>query len=239
LITVITLTKNERAMIPFFLRHYARFADLIVVNDNDSSDGTREYAMSHPKTVVIPYSTGGVLRDDVHRDIKSNQYRTLPGEWFIIVDCDEFVWHPDMAGYLDRCYHAGITLPRVAGYNMVGPKNGIPDDDDRAQLTDLIPNGVRYPFYDKSAVVHKSIQINYMIGSHYANPTGRVLQSQDAEIKLLHYYWLSEEYRIVRTISTLKALSNENVANGWGEQPSVEELRQTYRKMAEEAVRVI
>ncbi len=233
------LVKNESVIMPFFMRHYERFADLIIACDNSSSDGTHNFVVRNPKGLIRSYDTGGVLKDGLHRDMKSGIYKTLPGDWFIVVDCDEFIWHPDMRGYLKWCESSGITLPQVEGYNMIGPPTGVPIDDGKSLLTDLIPNGVRYSFYDKKAVIHKDVDINYMIGCHYANPTGRVVSSPTAEIKLLHYYWLSEEYRINRTLSTLRALSKENVENNWGSQPSIDELRETYRKSALEAKRVV
>ena len=41
-IDVYTILRNERIILPYFLRHYGSFADCLVVYDDRSDDGSRE-----------------------------------------------------------------------------------------------------------------------------------------------------------------------------------------------------
>lgn len=223
-ITVITLTRDEERIIPFFLRHYAEFADEIIVFDHHSTDGTRQIVESHPKARCQLYSTGGVLRDDIHAIMKSLCYQNkgpfppdppVDGDWFIVLDCDEFIWHPDLRGYLAGCIADGITLPLVDGYEMVGT-NGMPEDDGKTQLRDIEKFGVPFKNQCKRAVIHKDCQVNFRPGAHECDPAGRYKPSPAAEIKLLHYKWLSLEHILAKMEWGRSTHSEENKKHGWG-----------------------
>ncbi len=216
-LTVIALTRNERYLAPYFLRHYEPLADQIVVFDNQSTDGTPEFLSRSKKVDVFSYDTGGVLRDDIHAKMKSERYRSLPGDWFIIVDFDEFVWRPNLREYLTECEKNDINLPLTTGYQMIG--DAAPEDDGRLLLTDAIRNGAEDWRYSKPCIVHRSFQIDYVPGAHrYACRwmADRPKRSEVAEIKLLHYSWLSLEYGLEKRRRAAAQLSPENIKNGWG-----------------------
>lgn len=224
MITVVTLARNERYLAPFFLRHYERIADRIVVYDNQSDDGTPEFLAKHRKVEIRKYDTGGVLRDDVHAQIKSTAYRKLPGDWFIIVDFDELIWHPELKSYLDQCAEVGDSVPLVNGYSMIG--DAAPVDDGKLLLTDAIRKGLLDGHYSKRCIVHRDIEVKYGPGCHstmIAMTEEQLKRRLDRSLnrvrplsKLLHYNWLSLEYGLNKRRSTAQQLSQENIANGWG-----------------------
>ncbi len=231
-ITVITVVRDEETMLPFFFRHYGQFADRFIVFDNGSSDLTCDLVRAEPKAKLHFLDTKNVFKDSALMHVKNQMYQFEPGTWFIIVDCDEFVWHPDIVGYLKKCEEAGVTIPRTTAYDMIGTE--VPKVDQR-QLWQMIDSGVRNKFYDKSAVVHKDVQINYRAGCHHCKPSGRVKFSHDESLKLLHFAWLSEEYRINRAAETVKRLSDENKANGWSAHyMDLDKLRAYYQKALKE-----
>ena len=238
MITVITLAWNERVLMPFFLRHYEKFADLIVVNDNGSDDGTREIVLAHPKCMLKEYETNNQLKDSGHLDIKNNLYKRLKGcDWFIVVDVDEFVVHKDLRGYLEKCNETGVTTPRTKGHEMFGETT--PVDDGITPLTDIITKGSWPPSYSKTAVFHKDVNINYEPGAHFCHPTGRVKDNLDFKITLLHYHWLSEEYTIDRITKYAARMSDENKKHGWGGQYlQIEDQRKFYRDNQPKAVTI-
>lgn len=212
MITVVTLCRNEQYLAPFFLRHYA-FADWIVVYDNQSTDRSREILSADKRVHIVSYDTGGVLDDLANLKFKNEAYKQMAGDWFIIVDFDEFVQHENIHDYLDRCTYHGVTIPRLDGWNMIG--DAVPVDDGRPMI-ELITQGVRDPHYCKSAIVHRDVDIRYQIGGHTCFPLGRVKYSQHNEVKLLHFNWLSREHGLEKRRRTSTALSPSNIANGFG-----------------------
>jgi hypothetical protein len=208
-ITVVTIAKNERDLMPFFMRHYQRFADRIIVYD-ESDDDT-------PKIVeqmggeVIPMIPGNGIRDDLHAAIKSQAGTIFGGQWTIVPDVDEFVYHKDIRGLLEGYMQDGITLPRADGYAMIGER--ILTD---GYLTDQLQYGLFDNVYSKRIVYRSHLQIMYRPGAHKVRAFDDVPSAQ-ADIKLLHYKfafgwdWLKRKLEAV-------VLSPENIENGWGKQ---------------------
>jgi hypothetical protein len=222
-LTVITLAKNERIIMPFFLRHYERFADEIIVFDNQSTDGTRDIIQCCPKTRLVDYNTGGLLYDSIHGQIKNDVYRNvgqyalkppLKADWFVIVDADEMLVHSDIRAYLQWCLDTGVTMPRVKGYEMMG--DTVPKDDGKSLITDLIVLGADYPEGGKQCIVPPSVQINYLPGAHVCHPSGKLVYTPTAEIKLCHYRYLTKVYAMDHYRLTATQMSEENKQNGYG-----------------------
>lgn len=207
-ITVVTIAKNEHDFMPFFMRHYA-FADRIVVYD-ESTDDTADI-VRHMGGEVIEMERGNGIRDDIHAELKSQAGGRFGGDWTIVPDVDEFVYHPDLRGLLAEYQQHGITLPRTAGYAMVGTKlltDGC--------LTEQVSCGLPDKVYSKRIVYRSHLPITYRPGAHKCQASGDV-PSPQADIKLLHYQfafgfeWLQAKKETV-------ILSPENIEYGWGVQ---------------------
>jgi glycosyltransferase involved in cell wall biosynthesis len=69
-IHVYTVAYNEELLMPFFLRHYKRFANHITVFDNESTDKTAELAKAAGANVVA-FSTD---------DTKTKSTKSLGGK---------------------------------------------------------------------------------------------------------------------------------------------------------------
>ena len=231
-ITVITVAKNEQTLLPFFLRHY-NFADEILLYDNQSSDATVSIARASPKVKVLNLYTCDQYQDSMLLAMKSQIYRVLPGDWFIMVDIDEFVWHPDgIRPYLEMCSGGGCTLPQVRGFDMIGTE--VPSDDGASSLLDIIKIGVHNPLYSKRVLVHKDVEINYRPGCHQCMPLGHATAWPQTEVKLLHYKWLSEDYVLSRAEDRLCNMSVENQLTGWGKE-DLGTLQRYYREALKRA----
>jgi hypothetical protein len=119
------------------------------------------------------------------------------------VDCDEFLYHPNLVGVLARYRRQGVTLPLIRGYSMV-TDDPIPEIDNFAGLLcDRYVLGAPNPNFDKRCVFAPEIDINFTHGQHHCHPTGRVVESAAAELKLLHFKhfsvdWLWERYQQLR-----------------------------------------
>lgn len=185
-VVVISVCKNEALMMPHFIRHYREVADDFVFFDNGSTDGTLDLIAELPNARVIPFNALGYQKEEIVTLIRNYAYRVLPlkADWCLIVDTDEFLCHSDLRGYLKGCLERGVTLPRVAGFNMYHPQ--FPQDDGRP-LTEIITRGMRHSFFCKFAAVHASVNIGYYYGAHSAFPSGAVVYSEECELVLRHY----------------------------------------------------
>lgn len=206
-ITVVTIAKNEHDFMPFFMRHYRAFADRILVYDE--SDDDTAGIVRRMGGEVIEMERGNGIRDDVHAMLKSQAGGTFGGDWTIVPDVDEFVYHPDMRGLLAEYQQHGINLPRVEGYAMVGA--GLLTD---GYLTEQVPCGMYDKIYSKRIVYRSNLPITYRPGAHKCQASGDK-PSPNADIKLLHYQF-AFGFEWLRAKKATVTLSPENVANGWG-----------------------
>lgn len=211
-IAVMIVAKNEERMMPWSLRHYASFADEIVVYDNMSTDSTRTIVSSCPIARIVPYDSGGSLDDFIISGIKSSFATTC--DWRIIVDADELVWGMGgMRPYLQRCLADGVTVPSTMGFNMIG--DGWPTDDGRTQLTTLVRHGVYERLYSKPCVLHRSIEVSYRIGSHSCAITkGRAVVSPKTDLRVLHYAYIDRDERVRSKALVSATLSDKSRASG-------------------------
>ena len=87
-----SLVKNEADVIGQSLVAAATWADIIYVYDNGSDDGTweivRDLAATHPQ--IVPYKQEATpFRQSLRREL-FERYRGTPGDWWCILDADEF-----------------------------------------------------------------------------------------------------------------------------------------------------
>src|SRR6516165_10860911 len=115
------LAWNEEVIMPYFLRYYSDFCDKIVIYDNESTDKTVEIVNSFPNTEIRSWNSNNQIDDHLYLRVKNNCYKESRGiaDWVIVGDADEFLFHPNLKERLEYYKEAGITLPKVTGYDMV------------------------------------------------------------------------------------------------------------------------
>lgn len=208
-VTVMTIAHNDHDLLPFFIRHYRPIADRIIVYDNASTDDTAEIARAAGCEVIPITDSNGELRDWWNCTMKSAAGHYFGGDWMIVPDTDEFLYYPDLRALLIGYDRHGVTLPRIAGYSMVG--DGLITD---GLLTDQIKCGVPDTLYDKFIVYKSTLPLIYRPGAHTIKARTAVM-SDTAAIKLLHYkYAFGREWVKARTASL--RMSPEDAAKGWG-----------------------
>jgi hypothetical protein len=196
-ICVISPIKNEIAILPFFIDYYLNFvkADKIVFADGNSDDGSVEYIKSFgDKTEIISenhvtYSEYDIMRmrNTIWKKYKDDY------DWIIIVDADEFLYHPYISDKLEECMNNGITIPSTNGYEMMDKT--FPIFTPKNYLTNFINKGFRKHGMDKAVIFNpKEVDMKYSFGSHQSYPTGNVVHDSNTELKLLHYKFLSLDY---------------------------------------------
>ncbi len=227
-VCVITLTYNEEAILPFFLDHYS-FADKIIVYDGCSSDRTCEILKSNHRVDLRVMDTGGKLCDSEHLRVKNEAHKSEQHDWFIVCDCDEFLYHQvGVEAFIYSCDQSGITMPDTYGYGMVG-------GEVRAgfgPITSQQRYGVRDKWYDKRALFRRGISPGFHPGAHQCSPCGRVVHGNPpcGPIKLLHYNFISLEHALRKRLCAKDRLSDENKLHGWGCHPdqNIENVVRSY-----------
>jgi glycosyltransferase involved in cell wall biosynthesis len=195
-----TQAYNEEYLLPYMVDFYkSKVGNNITFNlfDNGSTDKTVEVA-KNLGFKIHKVITNGELRDDLLLSFKNNCWKQSDADYVIVCDVDEWI---DIPSDLSN-----ITIIKAEGWNMVG---------DGSQTPDLITNGVKSFYYDKTCVFSpKDIQeINYTIGGHTCHPIGNLKYSKI--VKLYHMKFLSEDFLIKKYRLIKASLSQINLMNGW------------------------
>ena len=250
-------------MLPFTLEHYSSFCNRIYIYDNMSDDRSLSICKKFSKVTVLPWQSKterGKFNDNEARYIKYEGYKKLSkgkADWVILADCDEFIYHPHIRKVLMDYRRAGINYPITQGCNMVAEK--IPTYFPRAKITDLIKTGTKdEPFppdkvfieedswgFSKPIIFNPKLDVFLSCGSHFINGeksnTSEFVFSDSADIKLLHYKYLSEEYVVSRYKQLGARLSKYNIEEEYGLEwlSKEDKFRQSYRDLLAEANKVI
>jgi hypothetical protein len=211
------ISYNEEKLLPFTLDYYSTFCEKIFVYDNYSTDSSDEIYKKYDKVEVTKWDGGNEINENNYVRIKSEEYRKYSRnsvvDWVITIDCDEFVYHPNLIEKLKEYKEHGVTVVQTSGHEMVCEV--FPEYDGG-----LLPNKVKIgsdkmSMLSKSIIFNPNIDINFEVGAHYFKSNQTVLSPSD-EIKILHYKALSKEYVITIYNERFKRLSNLNKKNNWG-----------------------
>lgn len=213
-IEVIAICYNEEKMIPFFLDHYSKFADKITIYDNESTDSSRNLLLGFDKRPleIREYSTSNTLDDSVYLQIKNHVWKNSSCDYVIIVDMDEFLYHPNIKKFIEETQ---ADAYRPVGYNMVSEE--FPVSGPLHETTTL---GQYAENYSKIVLFRSNLSdINFSLGCHEAVPTRgqhQITPHTDPELKLLHYKNLSFDYRWNRHQLYKNRFSQYNKNTGCG-----------------------
>jgi glycosyltransferase involved in cell wall biosynthesis len=206
-IEVFVLCHNEERIIPYVMRHYNQFARVVIL-ENNSTDRTVDIARSLGAR-VWEYDVPDVVDDSWYIEVKDSCWKASRADWVIVVDADEFVWHPNIVQILEHS-HATVIQPRF--YEMFSETFPITE----GQIYDEIKNGCNGGSKINIFKPSEIKSINYTGGSHNANPTGNVILDIDSQILTLHMRFLSLEYVIDRAKKASKRMSEFNIRTGLG-----------------------
>lgn len=212
-IEVYCLANNEEKLMPYYMRHYTRFAKVILLNNN-STDNTVRVAESlgaEIRNLNIPDE----INDQLFVDIRNQCWKESKADWIMWADADEFIYHPDIIYFLSKTVATAI-LP--AFYNMYSET--FPTTD--GQIYEEVTLGARWGgeknIYGKFNIfkLPDIKEINYNPGCHRVNLKGNVKELHTTEVKTLHMRNLSPQFVVKRNKRNSIRLSSFNRERNWG-----------------------
>ena len=208
---------NEENILPFYLDYYTNFikVDKIIIYDGGSTDNTPNIIKNYPNVDFIIDKREKMDERNL-TDIRNNGWLKYRDEcdWIIVCDIDEFIYHPNLKKLLSNYDNNDITIAKVNGYDMIS--NEFPMFQKGYFLPSFIKNGIPDPIWLNKSIVFNSqkiINMNYGYGTHNCSPIGDVKYSQDSDIKLLQYKWLSYDYVTKKSLKSSQRLSDWNLDN--------------------------
>lgn len=231
---------NEAPILPFFFRHYDSIVDRYFIFDNGSTDGSLDLLKGNTKVCVGAFSVEGPSFVLAAVDFYNQVWKQSRGlaNWVIVCNVDEHLYHADLRAYL-ASLSPRYSLVIAEGYEMVS--ESFPAGD--LVLSDYVRTGLRYPLYDKPAILEPDYirEINFTPGRHGATPEGMAATPSMREVKLLHYKCLGLEYFVARSNQLRGRLREMDLARRWGNQYVRDDVeKQNYfRQVSEGAVQVL
>lgn len=233
-IEVFAICYNEEILLPYFLRHYSRFASGITIYDNYSTDRSPDICRENPLVNLVQYDSGNQIRDDIYLQIKNNCWKNSTADWVIVCDMDEFVVELRAPTPVDD-----YTIIMPDWWEMVGDQ--IPTGP--GQIYEIISEGVCLGQATKCIMFRPAaiMEINYHPGAHGINAQGDIRILQTSQMGILHYKNMSLEYVIKRHALLASRLSEINKQNRWGfhYEQSQEVITEYYNSLWNRKVKVI
>lgn len=238
-IVAYTLCWNEERMLPFYLRHYEKFCDRIVIYDNMSTDSSVVLARKHPKVEIRQYGTDQI-DERAYLEVKNNAYKEERGkaDFVIVGDMDEFFYAPDVPALLERAKRQRSAVICTDGYEMVG--DGFPADDGR-QIWEIVGTGVPSGSFSKRVCFSPEIDICFAAGCHHCYPRGKNVRTSSSHAFLLHYRWLGVKYVTERYSAYRRRLSEYNRLNNYCDEydKNEDEVGEVYKSLSGMVEKVI
>lgn len=192
---------NEEKILPYFLRHYSQYGR-IVIYDNYSTDNSVRIAEAGGAEVRL-FDTRGQFDDMANLQIKENCWKGSKADWCIVIDLDEFVYHPTLIEYLER---TPSTIIEPDMFDMF--IDHFPTTE--RQIYEEVKSG--HEAWPKINLIRPDqiTEMNYIPGCHLANPQGNVVVERRGPIKTLHMKHLGREYTVARSVNSGARMSQRN-----------------------------
>jgi glycosyltransferase involved in cell wall biosynthesis len=211
---------NEALMLPYFMRHYSQFGS-VTIFDNFSTDDSVKIARDMG-AIVYQFDTGGEFREDIMTELRNDCWKGSKADWVIVVDIDEFVYHPDLLNELENT-KGTVLLPRMFQMHSLA----FPTTTGR--IYDEIQWGVEF---NAKMSVFRPDQIrkmNYEVGCHFARPEGNFELNFKSPIIEMHFRNMGIDYLLYKNQFLNARQSEVNRRNNWNWHYSTPE-QQTIRE---------
>jgi hypothetical protein len=197
---------NEQALLPYFFRHYSQYGS-ITIFDNYSTDSSVKIAKKN-NAHIFQFGTDGEFREDILTNIRNICWKESKADWVMVVDIDEFIYHPDLINLLNHI-DGTVILPRM--FNMYSDE--FPTTE--VQIYDEVKYGIEFNSKMSLFRPKEVMEMNYEPGMHFAHPEGNFNLNFTSPIIEMHFKNLGQEYVNNRNSYLNTRQSEVNKQNGW------------------------
>ena len=215
---------NEMRILPFIVKYWEQIARKVIVYDDHSTDGTREYLSTFDWIEIrdFPMNTNGQLRDDINQEIKSNCWKEQQGkgiDYVIISDVDEVIWAKNEISLISEFNfyeNSHFSIIHPACYEFGSEQ--FPQYNE-GLLHEQVTRCKRNYGYDKPMIIAPDLvsDMKYVPGCHwleYANT--KECSWRSGSLYMFHFKYLGLNYVLDRKHSIQARMSQLNKDNGWG-----------------------
>jgi hypothetical protein len=245
-IDLYSMMHNEAVILPYYFRHYDPLVNRYFIWEDQSTDGTRELLQQNKKVTLLPVPQSKI---DDHFWVRQMfpQYRRHSmgrADYVFTADADEFIYHPNLIGLLEKKKQQGVDTFRCKGYTMVA--DAFPTTT--GQIYEEIKMGVYDPWSCKRAIHSTKVKLFYSPGRHFIKSVerldgGEVVDSDGSGILLLHYRFLGPEYFKARSARNMERMGERNIRYKFHKSNLPEsEFRHTFKwydSVRHEAIKVL
>ena len=156
-IHVYSVCYNEEFMLPYFMKHYLKFADKITVYDKMSTDKSVEL-MKENGIEVIPFQSNNEYCESILLNIRNTCWKNDTSDFVIVCDIDEFIYHPNIIDKFIKYSNNGFTIIKPKGFQMMS--ESLPTTND--QIYDELKNGFFDERYSKPCIFNpRNVNIQF------------------------------------------------------------------------------
>lgn len=237
-VCAVMLVKDEADIVRFTLEHLLAQVDAILVQDNESHDGTFEILCEvrdeNPDRVIALSDQEVAYYQDRKTTALAFEARLLGHQWVLPCDADEYWYAPD--GRPIRDYLAGIApdvqIVKGALFNHLPTSR---DHDDEPNPFRRIRWRLREPAPLGKVCVRTDPDLQIEMGNHGAWLPGAMLSVPGLVVR--HYTWRTEDQYLRKiengAIAYAATDKPENVGGHWrmfGNPPNPDAVREHFRK---------
>ena len=210
-VEVYVMVNNEELLVPYIMRHYGRFAKVIFLESN-STDRTVDLGLSLGAE-IRKYDIPDEMDNLVMLEIKQSCWKGSKADWVMVVDADEFIYHPDIVGVLER---SKATVIHPTFHNMFSEVFPTTKGQIYEEIYMGTPDGGMWWSKMNTFRPDQITSMNYGIGAHTANPQGNVIIDNDSGLRTLRMNFLSRQYIKNRYARNRKRHTKRDIDNKWG-----------------------
>lgn len=172
-LTIVSCWYNEEFMAPFFLSHYSKEVDKIIIYlDTATNDGTAEILSKDPKVEIRPIDYGPQGWDEHSKQgAMISTYRSLTEGWCILVDADEFIFEPGkpLKKAIHKAERKGSSIIHTQLWNVFRHAEDKDLDPNDTPIINQRRHGDVDFFtqaYNKPCIAKAGLNVNWCCGMH-------------------------------------------------------------------------